>query len=140
MRRFSFPQLMALLKVVEDLETIGPQVMKRCEKLFNAALENAHSSNPSSPHDYLKKSVSNLTTASSQFSLITSSMLKSKTMGGAANSTEGSGLLIQGPIQRTWDWRKAMHNDAEPSDVLRILRLGLAKELAKGWIEDAMME
>jgi hypothetical protein len=124
-----------LLKVTEDLETVGPTVTSRCEASLHAAIDNAHDSSVS-PYDSLKKSISNLTTASSQFSLISSSMLHSQILNPptGATSTEGSGLLLQAPIKRAWDWRKGLRKDSSPKELLKILRLGLARELAKGWL------
>lgn len=38
--------------------------------------------------------------------------------------------------KRGWDWRKGLAKDAKGEDVLRILRLGLAKEIARHWISE----
>lgn len=40
----------------------------------------------------------------------------------------------QEEVQRGWDWRKGLGEKAKAEDVLRILRLGLAKDIAKHWI------
>ena len=36
--------------------------------------------------------------------------------------------------QRGWDWRAGLPSDAKGEDVLRILRLSVAKEIARNWI------
>jgi hypothetical protein len=133
-------QATALLKVVEDLETVGANIMARCEVRYQATLANAHDWTAGWPQDMaVRKSTSHATTASSQFSLIDSSMFKSRAAPSApstaAPSIEGSGLLVTGPMHRTWDWRKGLEKDTRASDVLKILRLGLARELARGWTD-----
>lgn len=135
---FNFSQMMTLLKVTEDLETVEQEVFNRCEASFQAAIANQKDSG-GSPFESLKKSISNLTTTSSQFSLINSSMLQSQILNPPTGnmSTESSGLLIRSPIKRAWDWRKAFvekSDNATADEVLRILRLGLARDIAKGWL------
>lgn len=36
--------------------------------------------------------------------------------------------------RRGWDWRKGMKADSSAGDALRVLRLGLARDLARGWL------
>jgi len=132
-RIFSFSQLTALLRIAEDLETINPHVFSRCETTFKAALADAASSTSSSPQ--FKKSISNLTD-SSHFSMIGSSMFKSQLSAGSGtgpSSASSSGILVKGSIKRGWDWRIGLQEDSPPDTVLRLLRLGLAKEIARSW-------
>jgi len=75
----------------------------------------------------MKKSVSSLS-ASSYFSLIDSTMLKSN-----AGSNTSSGVLVNHEIQRGWDWRKGMKEHASGEDILKVLRLGLATEISRAW-------
>lgn len=37
--------------------------------------------------------------------------------------------------KRGWDWRLGMRDRVKGDDVLRILRLGLAKEVARAWVD-----
>ena len=88
---------------------------------------------PPSPRTLLKKSVSSLTVSSS-FSLIGSEMLDSQAH---SRSGSASGVLVPHPtsdavVRRGWDWRAYLPEDAKGEDVLRILRLGLAKGLSFG--------
>ncbi len=57
---------------------------------------------------------------------------------GGGRSIGSSGVLIGDSgkeVKRGWDWRKGIGMEGKADDVLRILRLGLAKELARGWID-----
>lgn len=68
--------------------------------------------------------------------------------GGRTESGSGSGVLIlvgdednndgrdrRRDFQRGWDWRKGMKPGSSAGDALRILRLGLAKDLSRGWLK-----
>ena len=52
-------------------------------------------------------------------------------------SMGSSGVLIKGNIKRGWDWRKGVTANMKSEDLLRILRLGLAKDLAAAWLREA---
>ena len=49
---------------------------------------------------------------------------------------DGNGNRAKGQEKRGWDWRTGMRKGAIGKDLLSILRLGLAKEIARAWIED----
>ena len=51
-------------------------------------------------------------------------------------SGSGSRALVKPGKEKSrgWDWRKGLGKDAQGEDVLRILRLGLAKDIARHWI------
>ena len=67
------------------------------------------------------------------------SMLKSQILQEhVAGSTENSGVLIPQPYKRAWDWRASLRADCEAEDLLRILRLGLAKEFGRALVEGIM--
>jgi hypothetical protein len=126
---------MTLLKAVEDLETVNPNVFSRCDRIFRAAAAE-HSKPASSPHELLKKSVSSLTT-SSGFSMVGSSMWKSQILDpqdGARGSAESSGVLVKKPVHRVWDWRRGLRKDDTAESLLRVLRLALAQEMARSWL------
>ena len=74
--------------------------------------------------------MSSMTSAGS-FSLVGSSMLDS-----ASSAASGSKALIKPDKEerRGWDWRKGLEKDAKGEDVLRILRLGLARDIARHWV------
>lgn len=131
-RTLTLRHLYDLLAAVEDLSTAPGMIQMQCEEALRTTLAAAHgNSSPSS----LLKSTSNLTTTSSQYSLIGSVDLGS--MEGV--STESSTVLVKGggvdDVKRAWDWRKGFPRGAKGEDVIRILRLGIAKELGRAFAE-----
>lgn len=142
-RVLSLPQCFALLKAIEDLQTVTPRVYGQCEECFRSTLAAAHGTQQApSPRDMLRKTVSSMT-SSSGFSLVGSSMLESESS--IAETGSGSGVMVNTPndgrkggdgVKRGWDWRRGMvGRDASGEDVLRMLRLGLAREISRAWIE-----
>ena len=130
----SLSQSLSLLKAIEDLSTISPRIYAQCEAFLHTTLTHHHS-NPTlaSPRQMLKKQMSSMTSGSS-FSLVGSSLLDSDLID--AMDTSGSNALTksdEGP-KRGWDWRRGMEEGATGEDVLRVLRLGLAREIARHWI------
>ncbi|KAI9759477.1 MAG: hypothetical protein M4579_002317 [Chaenotheca gracillima] len=134
-RVLSLAQAFDLLKAAEDLETVTPRVYAQCEEFFQSAVSSARgaSSKGSSPRATLKKSISSMT-ASSSFSLVGSSAFRT---GGGDSLESGSGVLVPAPtadVKRGWDWRQGLPREVTGRHVLRILRLGLSKEISRGWI------
>lgn len=149
----SVSQQIAVLSAIEDLETVTPRVYSQCEECFRSTLLDHQSSQralsdaqthdsfivPPSPRALLKKSVSSLT-ASSTFSFISNDMIESARGRSGPGSTSSSGVLVprmnegrRGRAQeRGWDWRAGLPADVKGDDVLRMLRLGLAKGLSFG--------
>jgi hypothetical protein len=126
-------------------------VFAQCEECFRSTLLQYHAYDRSSvpgpsPHALLKKSVSGLTASS--FSLITSEMFESLARSSVTASGSGtsSGVLVSlpdsSPVQppkRSWDWRAGLPEDAKAEDIIRILRLALAKGLSVGAIGGAVV-
>lgn len=126
-------QQFTILSAVEDLETVTPRVFAQCEECFRSTLLGYH--NPPegaslSPSTILKKSISNL--SASTFSVIGNEMFSGP---GSAGS---SGVLVPRPGDkdagraRGWDWRAGLPESTRGEDVLRMLRLGLARGLSFG--------
>ncbi|EAW10924.1 putative nuclear pore complex subunit Nup85 [Aspergillus clavatus NRRL 1] len=150
----SVPQQFAILSAIEDLETVTPRVFAQCEECFRSTLIEYSSGRassggrssaesyvlPPSPRALLKKSVSSLT-ASSTFSFIGSDMIesaKNRTMS-TSGSISSSAVLVPRPgdeghkgQERGWDWRAGLPEDIKGEEVLKILRLGLARGLSFG--------
>lgn len=118
---------------MEDLETVTPRVYAQCEECFRSTLLERRSSDsfaPSSPRALLKKSVSSL--SASTFSIIGNELLE------RSGSVGSSGVLVPRPGDqeagraRGWDWRAGLPETTKAEDVLRMLRLGLARGLSLG--------
>lgn len=114
-----------LLKAIEDIQTVGSRVYTACAEFFDLVLSSGQGLKGSTPADLMRKSTSSLSGSSyvmSGSSMLASHMHKSMSSGGK--------------IQRGWDWRKGWNASTKAEDVLRKLRLGLAKDLATLWLED----
>jgi hypothetical protein len=127
-RTLTLRHLYDLLTAIEDLDTAPSMIRSQCEEVLSTTLSAAHESS----HGLLQKSTSNLTTTSSQFSLIE--------FGSAdGQSTENSAVLVRGggvdESKRGWDWRRGFNKGASGEDIIRILRLGIAKEIGRAFAE-----
>ena len=68
-------------------------------------------------------------------------MLESESSSGGGSG--GSGVIVKAPkdggkgdeVKRGWDWRKGVGRRALGSDVLRVLRLGLGRDISRAWVE-----
>jgi hypothetical protein len=132
-RTLTLRHLYSLLAAIEDLDTAPSMIRSQCEEVLSTTLAAAHDSSSGAQYT-LQKSTSNLTTASSQFSLI-----EFGSTDGAPLSTEGSAVLVQGgrvdESRRAWDWRRGFGKAATGEDVTRLLRLGVAREIARAFAE-----
>ena len=77
--------------------------------------------------------MSSMTSASS-FSLVGSSMLDVQSF----DSQDSLDVLTDkfDVAARGWDWRKGIAKGAKGEDVLRVLRLGMTRSIARYWMED----
>ncbi|KAL6714034.1 hypothetical protein ACLMJK_008528 [Lecanora helva] len=125
----NLPQCFTLLKAIEDLQTVAPRVYSQCEECLRSTLAARRGqATLSSPRELLKKTMSSL---SSSFSIVGDSMVNSESSG-----MDGSGALLKASARgkRGWDWRQGLEKNTKGEDVLQILRLGLAKDIAKHWM------
>ena len=137
-RTFTTDQMYALLAAIEDLQTVNSRVYDATEECLQAALRNWHGNTPPSPHAMLKKSVSSGTNSNFSFSMMGSEMMASSEESGRSTggkSIGGSGVLVAGgkveDVGRGWDWRaKFKGKETKGTDVLKILRMGIARELS----------
>ncbi|RYN16936.1 Nucleoporin [Alternaria arborescens] len=138
-RTLTLRHLYDLLAAIEDLDTAPSMIRTQCEEVLTTTLFSAHDVNSSqqlpNPHQLLSKSTSNLTTASSQYSLIGSTDFGSAD----GQSTEGSTVFVKGghvdDTKRGWDWRKGFPKGAKSEDIIAVLRLGVAREIGRAFAE-----
>jgi hypothetical protein len=132
-RTLTLRHLYDLLAAVEDLDTAPGMIKAQCEEVLTTCLLSAHDANSS---HHLGKSTGNLTTASSQYSLIGS--LDFGSADGQSN-TEGSTVFVRGghvdDSKRGWDWRRGFPRGAKSEDIIRVLRLGVAREIGRAFAE-----
>lgn len=134
-------QLDVLLKAVEDIQSVGGRVYETCKDFFQLVLASAPALlKGSTPADLMKKS-SPGSMVMSGTSMLASQLHRSVAGGGGAQgpSSGGAGPLASKPsnARRGWDWRSGLDYSTSAEDVLRILRLGLTKDLAKLWVVEA---
>ncbi|EKD21376.1 uncharacterized protein L3040_000588 [Drepanopeziza brunnea f. sp. 'multigermtubi'] len=123
-------QIDTLLKAIEDLQAVGPRIYSNCTEFLQAVIASGQGLKGSSPTDLLRMSTSSISGISGSFSMVGSSMLASQ----LKQSMRGSGTAATGPVKRGWDWRHGISASTTGDDLLRILRLGLAKDLAKAYL------
>ncbi|KAG6165494.1 hypothetical protein E4U51_004297 [Claviceps purpurea] len=122
----SLDQIDTVLKAVEDLQTVGSRVYESCDTFLGLVLASGQALKGSTPADLMQKS----TTGASSYVLSGSSLLASH-MQQQVRVPEGRAK------SRGWDWRKEWQASTKGEDLLRRLRLGLCKDLAMLWLEDA---
>jgi hypothetical protein len=127
-RTLTLQHLYSLLAAVEDLDTAPGMIRAQCEEVLTTTLAAAYEGQS-------HRSTSDLTTASSQFSLI-GSMVSGSSEG---QSIESSAVLVKGgkvdDTKRAWDWRKGFNKSATGKDVVRVLRLEIAREMARAFAQ-----
>ncbi|KAI1862606.1 uncharacterized protein JN550_010131 [Neoarthrinium moseri] len=121
-------QVDTLLKAVEDIQTVGSRVYEAADAFFQIVMSSGHGKG-STPADLMKKSTNSL---NGSFVMTGSSMMASQ----LHKSIRESGVL-KGPIKRAWDWRVNVLAGSSSEDVLKKIRLGLTKDLANLWLEQA---
>lgn len=133
----SLEQLDILLKAVEDIQTVGGRVYETCQDFFQLVLASAPALlKGSTPADLMKKT-SPGSMVMSGTSMLASQLHRSVAGGGPPAGGPGGPPPIKSNAKRGWDWRTGLNHSTSAEDVLRILRLGLTKDLAKLWIVEA---
>ncbi|SPQ22056.1 38e33afc-f5ce-45e7-9d1f-886671648e58 [Thermothielavioides terrestris] len=131
----SLDQIDVMLKAVEDLQAVGSRVYNACDEFLQLVLATAPGGlKGSTPADLLKKSGGAGGGSSSNFVLAGSSRVASQLQ----KSLSGSGgALGKVPVKRGWDWRTLVTARTKGEDIIRRLRLGLARDLAGLWVAEA---
>ncbi|TDZ71648.1 Nucleoporin NUP85 [Colletotrichum trifolii] len=123
-------QMDVLLKAVEDIQSVNSTIFNAADEFFKLVLASAQGLKGSTPADLMSKSTGSL--GGSSYMLNGSSMLASQ-----LHRSISGGLSRANTKQRGWDWRKGLTAGTSAQEVLRILRLGLSRDLATLWLADA---
>ncbi|KAF2963991.1 hypothetical protein GQX73_g9583 [Xylaria multiplex] len=121
-------QIDTLLKAIEDIQTVGSRVYEVADEFFKLVLASGHGKG-STPASLLDQSTSSL---GGSFVMTGSSIIASQ----LHKSVIKSGM-IKGGVKRAWDWRTTVFAASSSGDLLKQLRLGLTKDLANLWLEQA---
>lgn len=128
-------QMDVLLKAIEDLQTVGERVYGACNDFFKVVLAATPGGlKGSSPADLLASTASGSLAVSMSSSMIASQLQRSISGASAAAAAFAAAGTVD--VVRGWDWRTGLTAATTAEDVLRILRLGLSKDLAKLWLMD----
>ncbi|OIW23479.1 hypothetical protein CONLIGDRAFT_624662 [Coniochaeta ligniaria NRRL 30616] len=120
-------QIDVLLKAVEDLESVGDRVYRSAEEFFQLVLASVPGGlRGSTPADLMRKSAG----AGGSFVLAGSQVLAGKLQ----RSISG-GVRLN--VRRGWDWRREVSVGTTGKSFLRRMRVGLTKDLARLWLEEA---
>ena len=102
-------------------------VFSACESCLDATVEALHDVSAEVVTKEVRKSTDALTEASRK-RLLSTVLREPKGEKGKGGSTATSDQ------RRTWDWRRGLIDGTSGRDVLRILRVALAKEVSRAWI------
>lgn len=154
-RILSIQQVFAVLKATEDLQNVASRIYGECEALLQAALENFYDGSIPinlSPEKNAQKQKRGLGRSQSSgltgsnFSLLEGSGHSSQELA-VSSASSGSELLVRKPANagrqakaaedgRGWDWRSGFARGTSGKEVLAVVRLALAKEVADGWMTE----
>lgn len=125
-----------LLKAAEDLAAIkSTSVYTTCDEFFKLTLASMPGLKGSNPMDLMRKStVGGDGSTSSSYVLGGSSLIASQ----LSRSMSSSSLANKAAISnKGWDWRSGFNANSRADDLLKRLRLGVARDLARLWVEEA---
>ncbi|KAK5751557.1 hypothetical protein LTS12_018399 [Elasticomyces elasticus] len=121
-RVFSKEQVLGMMRVVEDFETVTSRVRENGGGLLDASLASYRESGDGGGMGRMGKS-------GSGFGGSSWDMLAESTM--VVASAEG-----MGKVERGWDWRRGVDElgvEAGAKEVVAMVRVALAREVARGW-------
>ncbi|KAI0472644.1 hypothetical protein GGR56DRAFT_651287 [Xylariaceae sp. FL0804] len=127
-------QIDTLLKAIEDMQTVGSRVYDAADEFFKLVLASGQGKG-STPAGLLGQSTPSLggsfmmTGSSMMASQLHQSVIKSGTLKGGG----GAG----GGVRRAWDWRADVYAASGSAELLKKVRLGLTRDLANLWLEQA---
>ncbi|KAL8322523.1 hypothetical protein RB597_008318 [Gaeumannomyces tritici] len=124
-----------LLKAAEDAVAIkSSSVYATCNEFFKLTLASLPGLKGSAPTDLMRRTAGGGGSTSSSYVLGGSSMLASQ----LHRSVSSASLAAkEAAARRGWDWRTSFNASTTADDVLRRLRFGVARDLARLWVEEA---
>lgn len=125
-------QIFAILRAVEDISSVSESIFSTCEQCLDATMSDARGKPSQSLKSTLRKSTNALTDASRSH-LLESTVQSSGAGGDALRRT---GQKKGQDVERAWDWRKGLSSTTSGHDVLKIVRVALAREIAAAWTAD----
>ncbi|KAL2115840.1 hypothetical protein VTJ04DRAFT_10095 [Mycothermus thermophilus] len=124
-------QIDVLLKAVEDLQAVSSRVYTICDEFLQLVLASAPGGlKGSTPADLLRKS-----SGPGNFTLAGSSLVASQLQKSLSGASGALGKAVT--VKRGWDWRSGVSARTKGEDILKRLRLGLARDLAGLWVAEA---
>lgn len=126
-------QSLVIVRAIEDLQAVPRHIFEQSEVFLRSVLASHRGGSfPESPRKLLK-TMSSMASGSS-FSLVSSSLLESLSSNSTDQAVANSDTLPK--AEKGWDWRDGMQEEWGAEDLLRVIRLGLARTLARSWIDD----
>lgn len=125
-----------LLKAAEDAVAIkSSSIYATCDEFFKLTLASLPGLKGSAPSDLMRRStVGGGGSASSSYVLGGSSVLASQ----LHRSVSSASLPAkEAAARRGWDWRTSFNASTTADDVVKRLRFGVARDLARLWVEEA---
>ncbi|KAL2889661.1 Nucleoporin NUP85 [Ceratocystis lukuohia] len=140
-------QMDVLLKAIEDLQTVGGRVYDACVEFFNYVLAATPGGlKGSTPADLLHKGGATsgpngeASNSGASFVIAPSSVIASqlnRSISAASSKAVAGGVAAQlATARRGWDWRVGLRVGMGADEVLRVLRLGISRDLAKLWLQE----
>ncbi|KAL1296601.1 hypothetical protein AAFC00_000094 [Neodothiora populina] len=126
------PQLLVLLRAVEDLQSVTPLVYDQAEALFRSTVQN-YCESPS--HLIASQDLAKSVMLSKSTTILAAS---SYGMIGSDGSLLPDDANSKVEVQRGWDWRAgAAHlgKSVKGEEMMRVLRTQVAKEMATAWMQ-----
>lgn len=126
-------QIDVLLKAIEDIQSVGSRVYDAADEFFKLVLASGQGVKGSTPADLMKNMTKSNASLGGSFMMTGSSMMASQ----FKQSVVKSGM-IKGSVRRAWDWRTVgVTAGTSSQDALGRIRLGLTRDLASLWLEQA---
>lgn len=123
------PQIQTLLYTIEDFNCVPSFVYTKCTEFLQTVITSGGALKKSTPAKSQQQSITDLNRMSNNFSPVSPPLVSKQ-----EQLVKFSGSLSKNVVERGWDWRDFISTETTGNDLLRLLRLGLAKDLGKAWL------